>query len=187
MSVESIKRNNTWAFVDHVSLNITGRVLDVGCGAKPYKRLFPECDWVGLDARPVGDVQAEMTDIPFDAGDFDTVVCTDALGYVLDPYKAMAEMVRVLKPGGHLLVICDLLIDEGVAGYAPDYLGTLATALGCNVIRCEPFGKAFTQWTDDFFSVAQAPVLPQDLKNLTATLDARYPQISCLLAVKEDA
>jgi hypothetical protein len=38
-------------------------VLDVGCGAQPYRPMFPACEWTGLDARPVGDIEADMARI----------------------------------------------------------------------------------------------------------------------------
>ena len=67
----------------------------------------------GLEVR-VLDARAET--LPFDAGDFDTVVCTFTLCSVQDPAAALAEAMRVLKPGGRLL-FCEhgLSPDEGVA------------------------------------------------------------------------
>lgn len=41
--------------------------------------------------------------LPFDAGAFDTIVCTFTLCSVRDPMKVLAEARRVLKPGGALL------------------------------------------------------------------------------------
>jgi ubiquinone/menaquinone biosynthesis C-methylase UbiE len=48
-----------------------------------------------------GDAQA----LPFADGSFDTVVCTLSLCNVPDDRKAVAEMRRVLKPGGRLLLL----------------------------------------------------------------------------------
>ncbi|MGH6958242.1 MAG: class I SAM-dependent methyltransferase [Caulobacteraceae bacterium] len=50
--------------------------------------------------------------LPFDAGAFDTVVCTFTLCSVADPAAALAEARRVLKPGGRF-VFCE-------HGLAPD-------------------------------------------------------------------
>lgn len=79
---------------------VTGTVLDVGCGRKPYKRLFPDNEWVGLDVRPVGDIQADAAEMPVEPDTYDTVLCTDLLSYVVSPAHVVAECLRVLKPGG---------------------------------------------------------------------------------------
>lgn len=97
----------TSAIIDH-SFALSGRVLDAGCGAMPYKRLnFPDVsEWVGLDNREgVGDVDGDVCDIPLDDEQFDAVMCVDALQYVPDPARALREFYRVLKPGGSLLLI----------------------------------------------------------------------------------
>jgi ubiquinone/menaquinone biosynthesis C-methylase UbiE len=49
----------------------------------------------------VGDAQV----LPFGEGSFDTVVCTLSLCNIPDPAKAIAEMHRVLRPGGRLLLL----------------------------------------------------------------------------------
>ena len=48
-----------------------------------------------------GDAQA----LPFPDGSFDTVVCTISLCSIPDDRKAVAEMKRVLRPGGRLLLL----------------------------------------------------------------------------------
>src|SRR5512139_1630315 len=84
---------------------VRGRVLDAGCGRKPYKRLFPECEWVGLDKRPVGELSADLHEMPeVESDSFDTVVCTEVLHECVSPMTVMKELARVLKPGGFLLV-----------------------------------------------------------------------------------
>jgi ubiquinone/menaquinone biosynthesis C-methylase UbiE len=49
----------------------------------------------------VGDAQA----LPFDDATFDTVVCTLSLCTIPDPAAAIAEMRRVLRPGGLMLLL----------------------------------------------------------------------------------
>lgn len=50
-------------------------------------------------------VQGDAQRLPFDDASFDTVVCTLALCAVQDQYGAIAEMRRVMRPGGRLLLV----------------------------------------------------------------------------------
>jgi ubiquinone/menaquinone biosynthesis C-methylase UbiE len=49
--------------------------------------------------------QADAHALPFPDGAFDTVVCTLGLCAIPDPDKAIDEMVRVLRPGGALILV----------------------------------------------------------------------------------
>jgi SAM-dependent methyltransferase len=91
------------------------RLLEVGCGrgelAERFVREGIEVVAVdqsermveltrerGVDAR-VGDVQS----LPFDAAEFDVVVANFMLYHVPDLDRGLAEVARVLRPGGHLV------------------------------------------------------------------------------------
>lgn len=83
------------------------RVLDVGCGAKPFFPLI--APWAesyrGLDAAPgpnVDDVgRAER--LPYPDEEFDLVLCTQVLEHVGDPDAVVSELRRVVKPAGLVL------------------------------------------------------------------------------------
>lgn len=45
----------------------------------------------------------DARDLPFDADTFDAVTCLEALEFTPDPREVLAELVRVLRPGGVLL------------------------------------------------------------------------------------
>lgn len=49
--------------------------------------------------------QGNASAMPFAAGSFDLVVCRAAFKNFSEPVKAISEMYRVLKPGGHALII----------------------------------------------------------------------------------
>jgi ubiquinone/menaquinone biosynthesis C-methylase UbiE len=55
--------------------------------------------------RPVTLRQADAHELPFADGSFDTVVCTFGLCAIPDPDTAVAEMARVLRPGGRLILV----------------------------------------------------------------------------------
>jgi SAM-dependent methyltransferase len=50
-------------------------------------------------------VYANMRDdLPFSAGEFDTVVCLEGLEHLLDPLFAIRELCRICRKGGHIVV-----------------------------------------------------------------------------------
>lgn len=94
-----------------------GRMLDVGCGDKPYQALFASrvTEHVGVDYEETfmdsAYAKASKADfiysgdmLPFAAAEFDTVLCTQVLEHTPKPWALVAEMARVLKPGGTLIL-----------------------------------------------------------------------------------
>lgn len=88
---------------------VRGKLLDVGCGRRPYeKSYFAKADsYIGADYltdRSAPDVVASAMDLPFNDDTFDTVTSTEVLEHVPDPLRALKEMHRVLKPNGVLII-----------------------------------------------------------------------------------
>jgi SAM-dependent methyltransferase len=98
-----------------------GAVLEIGAGTGLNLRHYPAgleelvlvepgepmAERIDLSRAPDGVrarvVRAPAEDLPFAAGTFDTVVSTLVLCTVSDPARAVAEVARVLRPGGRLL------------------------------------------------------------------------------------
>lgn len=55
-------------------------------------------------SRNLETVEASALDLPFKESEFDVVLCTDALHHIKQIERAVAEMCRVLKPGGTILI-----------------------------------------------------------------------------------
>jgi SAM-dependent methyltransferase len=98
---------------------LDGRLLDVGCGSKPYRSLFGVAEYVGLDIdspvsrqRDVADVFYAGKDFPFEPGSFDAVLCNQVLEHVFNPDEFLSEIGRVLRPGGKLLLTVPFVWDE---------------------------------------------------------------------------
>lgn len=109
----------------------TGKVLEVAVGTGRNLPYYPpDVDLTGVDLSPrmleiarerlaelgreavllEGDAEA----LPFDDASFDTVVCALGLCSIPDNARAVAEMARVLRPGGRLL-----LLDHVGSTFAP--------------------------------------------------------------------
>lgn len=70
------------------------------CFLKRFKKL-EHIDLVTADLySPIVDVKADICDLPFDDNTFDVVFCNHVLEHIENDRKAMAELYRVLRPGG---------------------------------------------------------------------------------------
>jgi SAM-dependent methyltransferase len=96
------------------------RVLDIGCGNGVYLSALHSrgIDAVGCDASlgmleaartSIGPspvlVQADAEALPFEGGSFDVVLAPHMLYHVVDRQRAVAELRRVLRPGGCLVAV----------------------------------------------------------------------------------
>ncbi len=89
-----------------------GRLLDVGCGEQPYRGLLaPKVDrYIGLEhpatlhPNPAIDILGDAMSLPFKSGSFETVLSLQVLEHVPEPALKLAEIGRVLVPGGHLIL-----------------------------------------------------------------------------------
>jgi ubiquinone/menaquinone biosynthesis C-methylase UbiE len=108
-----------------------GRVLELGAGTGLNVRSYPPTvtelvlsePEPGMAARlrrrsklsraPVQVVEAAAEELPFDAGSFDTVLCTFVLCTVADPTSALLEARRVLATGGKLLFLEHVRAQDG--------------------------------------------------------------------------
>jgi SAM-dependent methyltransferase len=94
------------------------RLLDVGCGIKPYEPFFAGAiaEYIGVDvANPAAELEGTVEEIPVPDGSFELVLCTQTLEHVEDPSRAVRELRRVVAPGGRVLAST-----HGVQVYHPN-------------------------------------------------------------------
>ncbi len=93
-------------------------VLDAGAGRAPYRDLFDHARYETADFAQLStkytplDYVCDLTDIPVDDGRFDRVLFNQVLEHLPEPDRALAELHRVLKPGGKIFCSVPLFFGE---------------------------------------------------------------------------
>lgn len=96
-------RDDMYARVnDRYSAGIRGKILDIGSsyGSWAKESFSKSAEVVSMDARPGSDIQGDIMKMPFADGSFDCVFCFETIEHVKNPFLAVSEIRRVLKPGG---------------------------------------------------------------------------------------
>lgn len=107
---------------EHVSqliLNLHGKLLDIGCGTKPYESLCKVDEYIGLEIDDGGnrnnkhaDVFYDGKTIPFDDKTFDSLLSNQVFEHVFNPNEFLKEVNRVTKMGGVFLMSVPFVWDE---------------------------------------------------------------------------
>ncbi|MBZ0246862.1 MAG: class I SAM-dependent methyltransferase [Cyclobacteriaceae bacterium] len=99
---------------------LNGRLLDFGCGEKPYLALFSVDEYLGLDIEKSGhthknsnvDAYYDGKIIPFDSEYFDSFFSSEVFEHVFNLPIILKEINRVVKSGGKLLITVPFAIHE---------------------------------------------------------------------------
>ena len=142
-----------------------GRLLDFGCGSKPYKSLLKADEYIGIDFENEGHPHdEEQIDIfydgrgglPFKDAEFDYVLCTEVFEHLFDLDDKLVEFNRVLKKNGLMFVTCPFVWNEHEIPY--DYARYTSFALndkfknkGFEVVLFKKGGNFFETYTQIFF------------------------------------
>ena len=136
----------------------SGRVIEIGFGSGANLPHYPEAVQAvtGVEPNPrmtararvriraarvpVHVIEGQAEQLPFPAAQFETAVSTLTLCSVTDPPAVLAELRRVLVPGGRLIVLeHGLAEDPGVARWQQRFDGLQGiVGCGCSLVRPVP-------------------------------------------------
>ena len=113
------------------------KILDAGCGKGRFCRKIKDAGFKNVvGAEPAERIlniareknkdiifyQASCTNLPFKDSEFDYVICIEVLEHIPDTKKALAEMARILKPGGEILIIDKNIFSLHQTRFVPTFL-----------------------------------------------------------------
>ena len=110
-------------------------VLDIGTSQRfakelaPFRELLAYTNYLAAGYRPEDrgrdtcDLDLYIQDIALPDSSQDCVICLEVLEHVQDPFKAVTELIRILRPGGRLLLTVPFMTGYHGKGETPDHAG----------------------------------------------------------------
>jgi SAM-dependent methyltransferase len=119
-------RRALFSNIKALAVKQTGKLMDFGCGRKPYRNLFTTVSsYIGVDIEQTGhdhtnsqvDVFYDGKTVPFEPQTFDSIFCSEVLEHVFNIDDILAELNRVLKKDGQLLLTIPFCWNEHEVPY----------------------------------------------------------------------
>jgi SAM-dependent methyltransferase len=107
-------RKQLFTYIKELAPNLKGKMMDFGCGQKPYKSLFTAQEYIGVDFENPGhphinesiDEFYDGHTLPFPDQHFDSVFSSEVFEHIFNLPEILKELNRVLKVNGLILVTC---------------------------------------------------------------------------------
>jgi len=167
-----------------------GDVLDAGAGSAPYKRVFEHNtdSWTTLDARPVADIQHDFDEPIGRDGEYETVLCTDALQFSRRPQLAVSNLAGCLKTGGHLVLSAPNCYYEDQISrwrFTLGGMGELVEQAGLEIVTLEGLTGLMTMEAEHANMIGEyASAIPASFRGFIGHFDRLYPMITAVIARK---
>ena len=179
---------------------LAGTVLDFGCGTGPYRDLLTQATtYIGLEydtpenrSGKRADIFYDGETIPLDDASIDAVLSTQTLEHVPNPDRIVAEWVRILRPGGNLLLTVPFMWPEhempyDFQRYTANGLRKLLEDNGFEIVAqerllsdCRAPAQLFLAWLYDILRLGSRRPTVQLI--LTALLFAPVSLVATILA-----
>ena len=107
LSPDKIIKDYQWDNILLASRYAKGKLLDIGCGNKPYKQIFltKVSSYTGIDLNnKFADVKGNFLTTKLKRNSFDTVLCTQVLEHTPEPQIFLNKINKVLKKDGILIL-----------------------------------------------------------------------------------
>lgn len=151
---------------------LQGKLLDFGCGRKPYRNLFINVsEYIGLDMQQTGhdhslseiDVFYDGKKIPFENETFDAIFSAEVFEHIFNLDEMLDELHRVLKKDGKMLISIPFMWGEheqphDYARYTSFAIKYILEQKGFRIIASEKTGTAseailqlYTAYLHSFF------------------------------------
>ncbi len=112
-------RKGLYRNISEMITNLNGKLLDIGCGKKPYESLCMVDKYIGLEIDTEENRKNKKADyfydgsiMPFRDKNFDSVISNQVFEHVFNPIQFIKETNRVMKIDGRLLLTVPFVWDE---------------------------------------------------------------------------
>ena len=177
----NLANRDRWIIRQAAMLPSGSRVLDVGAGSCPYRKVLSHCDYRTQDLARLNDRQlrfgaygnidyvCDATNIPVEDASFDAILCAEVLEHHPEPINVVKELGRILRPGGKLILTAPL--GSGIhqepfhyyGGYTPYWYKKFLSEAGFVEIIIEAnagFFKFYSQESIRFIRMSQPLRIP---------------------------
>ena len=154
---------------------LKGRLLDFGCGRKPWMSLFHVDEYIGVDIEESGhnhhdsvvDVFYDGHTLPFEKDSFDSIFSSETFEHLFNIDEILTELNRVLKPNGQLLITIPFAWNEheepyDFARYTSFGITSLLQKHGFEIIRIHKTSTYFETICQLFNSFWIESVFPKN-------------------------
>lgn len=119
-------RHNLCKNIKYFAGKLSGKLLDFGCGSKPYKQYFKNyTEYVGCDIEVSGhsheeeniDVYYDGKTLPFENETFDSIFSSEVFEHIFNLEPIIQELNRVLRIDGDMLITVPFVWNEHEVPY----------------------------------------------------------------------